>query len=107
MQKVLTTQELAERWDVKRSTITAMVEKGQLKAVIDNGMGSRRRFAVSYIEEIERLGGFAETECSVLKVKELQKELERVRADNQRLRAAMDSFIALAIAERSKASENR
>ena len=99
----LTAGELAKRWGVTTSTITALADEGKLPALIDKGAGSHRRFSIAYIESIEKQGGFETlNRYDMLKVRRLESEVERLNGVIQNLKSTIDGFVMIAIQKRQE-----
>ena len=102
---VLSGKELAERWDIKIGVLSAAVEKGELNAIAGFGNGGHKKYAITYIEEIERQGGFTPAPRDPLAFQRLEREIERLKAENKRLIKIVDSFLAGAIRMRQEIME--
>jgi excisionase family DNA binding protein len=57
--RLLTAEQLAERWQVPKSQVYRLARDGRLEAV---NLGRYRRFRVETVEEFERAGGVAANE---------------------------------------------
>lgn len=102
---VLSGKELAERWDIKIGVLSAAVEKGELNAIAGFGNGGHKKYAIAYIEEIERQGGFTPAHCDPLAFQRLEREIERLKAENKQLLKIVDSFLAAEIRMRQEIME--
>ena len=80
MDKLLTQQELVERWNVT----TRAIEKWRKEGVLTPAKGVPViRFAESYIRELE---GVKLEQVSPLKLKKLERELEETKKENNELK---------------------
>ena len=102
---ILSGKELAERWGVKIGVLSAAVEKGELNAIAGFGNGGHKKYAIAYIEEIERQGGFTPAHRDPLAFRRMEREVERLKAENKRLIKIVDSFLAGAIRMRQEIME--
>lgn len=102
---VLSGKELAERWDVKIGVLSAAVEKGELNAIAGFGNGGHKKYAIAYIEEIERQGGFTPAIRDALAFRRLERENEKLKRENGKLLKIVDSFLAGAIQMRQELGE--
>ena len=102
---VLSGKELAERWNVKVGVLSAAVEKGELNALTGFGNGGHKKYTISYIEDIERQGGFTPAARDPLAFRRMEQEIERLKAENRQLLKIIDSFLADAIRMRQEIGE--
>ena len=99
---VLSGKELAERWDIKVGILSDAVEKGELNAIAGFGNGGHKKYAIAYIEDIEKQGGFTPAYRDPLAFRRMEREIERLKAENKQLLKIVDSFLAGAIRMRQE-----
>lgn len=87
MRTVLTQQELAERWGVTVKTITEYRQDGILTPI--KGIPAIR-FSKKYIEELE---GVEIEKFSPLERKKLEREIEKLNFENQKLRSIVGNVL--------------
>ena len=92
MPKLLTQQDLADRWQVTKRTIEKWREEGVLQPA--KGVPAIR-FTPEYIAELE---GIELKATSPLQVKRLEREIEDLKKENEELKG----IIARVLAETSK-----
>ena len=102
---VLSGKELAERWDIKVGILSDAVEKGELNAIAGFGNGGHKKYAIAYIEDIEKQGGFIPAYRDPLAFRRMEREIERLKAENKKLVKIVDSFLAGAIRMRQEIGE--
>ena len=88
MDKLLTQQDLADRWQVSVRAIEQWRKQGVLQPC--KGVPAIR-FHPQYIEQLE---GIELAPTSPLQVKRLERELEQARAENEELRAILGRVLA-------------
>lgn len=89
MKTVLTKAELAERWSVDVRTI----DKWEQNKVIQRIDGiPTPRYSVEHIQSIEGIKNL--NQFSPLERKRLEIELEKVRAENEKLRAVLSNILS-------------
>jgi len=88
MDKLLTQQDLAERWQVDVATITNWRKEGILQPV--KGIPVIR-FSPDYINELE---GIKIEKVSPIRVKKLESELEELRKENEKLKGILLKVLA-------------
>lgn len=88
MTKLLTQQDLAERWQVDVATITNWRKEGIIQTV--KGIPAIR-FTEQHILELE---GVKLEKVSPLQVRRLENELERVIQENQKMKSIISKIVA-------------
>ncbi len=89
MDKLLTQQDLADRWQVTTNTIRDWRLQGGVITPV-KGIPAIR-FTEQHIQELE--GGVELERISPLQVKRLERELEEVKAENEKLKGGILSNI--------------
>jgi hypothetical protein len=88
MDKLLTQDDLAERWQVSKRSIENWRKEGILQPV--KGIPAIR-FSPEYIAELE---GVKLEKTSPLQVKRLERELEEMKRENEKLKGIISNILA-------------
>lgn len=88
MDKLLTQDDLAERWQVSKRSIENWRKEGILQPV--KGIPAIR-FTKEYIAELE---GVKLEKTSPLQVKRLERELEKTKRENEKLKGIISNILA-------------
>ena len=88
MDKLLTQDDLAERWQVSKRSIENWRKEGFLQPA--KGVPAIR-FTKEYIAELE---GIELEKTSPLQVKRLERELEKTKRENEKLKGIISNILA-------------
>lgn len=89
MNKLLTQQNLADRWQVSVATIKNYREDGIIQPV--KHLLPTIRFEINYIRELE---GVKLEKISPLQFKRLERELQETKKENERLKGIISNVLA-------------